>query len=104
MLNYSQSNFGNLDFFFVLKVIFKVVLVGVDYALSSHPRSHQEVSDVMQCFRKCRDDPQCLSFNFEYNSKLLTMMCELNGVTMGQDPKNYAKKPGCMYYEKVDEH
>ena len=45
-----------------------------------------------------------LPFNFKYNLELLTMMCELNGVTIGQDPKNYVKRPGCMYYEKVDDH
>ena len=45
-----------------------------------------------------------LPFNFKYNLELLTMMCELNGVTIGPDPKTYVKRPGCMYYEKVDNH
>ena len=103
VLNFSQSNFGN-PFFFTLTEMFQVALVGVDYALSSHARSHHEVSDVMQCFRKCRDDLQCLSFNLEYNPELLTMMCELNGATIGADSKNYVKRPGCLYYEKVDDH
>ena len=79
--------------------IFQAKLDGVDYALRSKRLSEHEVIDVMQCFRKCRDDAQCLSFNFEYTSELPTKKCELNGVTKDQDLKNYVMRPGCMYYE-----
>ena len=86
-------------FFFV--GIFQAKLDDVDHALSSRSRSQHEVSDIMQCFQKCRDDSHCLSFNFEYTSVLPTKKCELNDLTKGQDPKNYVKRPGYMYYENV---
>jgi len=83
------------------KDIFQATLDDVDHALSSYPRSQHDVRDVMQCFRKCQDDTQCLSFNFEYTSVLPTKKCELNYVTKGQDPKNYVTRPGYTYYENV---
>ena len=86
---------------FLLTGIFQATLNDVDHALSSHFRSHHEVSDVIQCFQKCQDDSLCLSFNFEYTSVLPTKRCELNGVTKGQDPKHYVKRPGYTYYENA---
>ena len=56
----------------------------------------------MQCYKKCQDDPKCLSFNFEYTSSLPLKNCELNGVTKRQDPNNYVKRPGYIYYENVE--
>ncbi|KAM7451506.1 hypothetical protein ABFA07_001156 [Porites harrisoni] len=84
------------------KGIFQTTLEDVDYALSSHPRSEHEVNDVMHCYKKCQDDPKCLSFNFEYTSSLPSKNCELNGVTKRQDPNNYVKRPGYIYYENVE--
>lgn len=78
---------------------FHVTLDGVDYALHLQPLSQHEVGDVMQCFRKCRDHSQCLSFNFEYGSALLTKKCELNAITTSQAPESYVMRPGYMYYE-----
>ena len=86
---------------FLVTEIFQATLDDVDHALSSHPRSQHEVSDVIQCFGKCQDDSQCLSFNFQYTSVLPTKKCELNGVTKGQDPENYVKRPGYTYYENA---
>ena len=40
---------------------FQTKLDGVDYALLGQPLSQHYVSDVIECFRKCRDDSQCLS-------------------------------------------
>ena len=93
-------HFNNCNVF-LLTGIFQATLDDVDHALSSHPRSHHEVSDVMQCFKICQDDPQCLSFNFEYISSLPTKKCELNDVTKGQDPKHYVRRPGYTYYENA---
>ena len=84
---------------FLSTEIFQAKLDGVDYALHSKRLSEHEVIDVMQCFRKCRNDAQCLSFNFEYTTVLPIRKCELNGVTKDQDPKNYVMRPGYMYYE-----
>ena len=79
-----------------------MILDGVDYALSRSPRSQREVSDVMQCSRKCRDDSQCLSFNFQYSSVLPTKTYELNGATKRHEPQNYVKRPGYTYYENLE--
>ena len=78
---------------------FQTKLDGVDYALLGQPLSQHHVSDVIECFRKCRDDSQCLSFNFEYQSVLPTRRCELHAITKNQDPKNYVTRPGYTYYE-----
>ena len=56
----------------------------------------------MHCYKKCQDDPKCLSFNFEYTSSLPLKNCELTGVTKRQDPNNYVKRPGYIYYENVE--
>ena len=56
----------------------------------------------MHCYKKCQDDPKCLSFNFKYALSLPLKNCELNGVTKRQDPNNYVKRPGYIYYENVE--
>lgn len=56
----------------------------------------------MHCYKKCQDDPKCLSFNFKYALSLPSKNCELNGVTKRQDPNNYVKRPGYIYYENVE--
>ena len=81
--------------------VFQATLADVDHALFSHSRSQHEVSDVMQCFKRCHNDSQCLSFNFEYATVKLSKTCELNGVTKNQDPNHYVSRPGFTYYEKV---
>ena len=78
---------------------FQTKLDGVDYALLGQPLSEHDVIDVIECFRKCRDDSQCLSFNFEYKSVLPTRKCELHAITKNWDPKDYVMRPGYTYYE-----
>ena len=56
----------------------------------------------MHCYKKCQDDPKCLSFNFKYTLSLPSKNCELNGVTKRHDPNNYVKRPGYIYYENVE--
>ena len=85
----------------LLTGVFQATLDDVNHALSCYPLSQHEVNDVMQCFQKCQDNSQCLSFNFEYASVLPQKTCELNGATKGQDPRNYVKRPGFTYYENV---
>ena len=87
--------------FFLFVGVFQATLADLDHALSSHPRSQHEVSDVVQCFKKCHNDSQCLSFNFEYATVKLSKTCELNGVTKSQDPNHYVNRPGFTCYEKV---
>ena len=78
---------------------FQTKLDGVDYALLGQPLSQHYVSDAIECFRKCRDDSQCLSFNFQYTSALPSRKCELHAITKSLDPKNFVKKLGYTYYE-----
>ena len=78
---------------------FQTKLEGADYALLGQPLSLHHVSDVIECFRKCRDDSQCLSFNFEYTSALPTRKCELHAITKNWEPKDYVMRPGYTYYE-----
>ncbi|CAH3175559.1 unnamed protein product, partial [Porites evermanni] len=82
--------------------IFQATLDDVDHSLLSHLRSRHKVRDVIDCFKKCRDDQQCLSFNFQYTTVVPSKNCELNGVTRGQDPKNHVRRPGYTYYENVE--
>ncbi|PFX28116.1 hypothetical protein AWC38_SpisGene7152 [Stylophora pistillata] len=81
--------------------IFQATIDDVGYSLRNHTKRHHQVHDVMDCFEKCLADPQCLSFNFEHDSVLPTRKCELNGVTKGQDPRNYVRRPGYTYYDRV---
>ena len=78
---------------------FQTKLDGVDYALLGQPLSQHHVSDVIECFRKCRDDSQCLSFNFEYTSASHARSCEFHAITKNQGPKDYVIRPGYTYYE-----
>lgn len=83
--------------------IFQATLDDVDHSLFSHLRSRHKVRDVIDCLKKCRDDLQCLSFNFQYTTVVPSKnSCELNGVTKGQDPKNHVRRPGYTYYENVE--
>lgn len=88
---------------FIISVgIFQATLNDVDHSLFSHLRSRHKVRDVIDCLKKCRDDLQCLSFNFQYTTVVSSKNnCELNGVTRGQDPKNYVRRPGYTYYGNV---
>ena len=82
--------------------IFQATLDDVDHSLFSHLRSRHKVRDVIDCLKKCQDDLQCLSFNFQYATVVSSKNnCELNGVTRGQDPKNFVRRPGYTYYGNV---
>ena len=89
---------------FIVSVgIFQATLDDVDHSLFSHLRSRHKVRDVIDCLQKCRDDLQCLSFNFQYITAVSPKNnCELNGVTKGQDPKNFVRRPGYTFYENVE--
>ncbi|XP_078350960.1 uncharacterized protein LOC144635751 isoform X2 [Oculina patagonica] len=84
------------------KGIFQTTIDDMDHALLHSPRYQHEVNDVMQCFKKCQGDSQCLSFNFQHDSALPTRTCELNTATKGQAPINYITRPGYTYYENVE--
>ena len=89
---------------FIISVgIFQATLDDVDHSLFSHLRSRHKVHDVIDCLKKCQDDLQCPSFNFQYTTVVSRKNnCELNGVTRGQDPKNFVRRPGYTYYENVE--
>lgn len=91
--------FTNIMTSFLLTGVFQATVDYVDHALFHHPRSQHRVSDVIDCFKKCQGDSQCLSFNFQHESVLPTRRCELNGATKLQDPMNYVGRPGYTYYE-----
>ena len=87
--------------FFPFTGIFQATINDVGHSLRNHTQSQHQVSDVRECFEKCLADPQCLSFNLQHDSALPTRSCELNGVTKGQDPRNYVRRPGYTYYDRV---
>lgn len=85
----------------ILTGIFQATIDDEGYSLRNHIQSQHQVSDVMGCFERCLVDSRCLSFNFEHDLVLATRSCELIGVTKEQDPRNYVRRPGYTYYDRV---
>ena len=58
--------------------------------------------DWQECFKRCSQNCQCLSFNF--NEVNTTENCELNDANTKVEPEALREKEGFNYYEPVRSH
>ena len=70
-----------------------------DYALFGNVFQTFTVSVAVECFRKCRSDCQCISFN--YLTTVNQDNCELNEENKYLKPNALQAKQGSQYYDLV---
>ncbi len=70
-----------------------------DHSLFGHVFKTLTVSTPVQCFRKCRSDCQCISFN--YLTTVNQDNCELNEENKYLKPNALQRKKGSQYYDLV---
>ncbi|XP_033646208.1 ryncolin-1-like [Asterias rubens] len=68
-------------------------------ALLNHGFQIKTVSSPVICGRDCSMDPQCVSFNYQTDTKV----CEFNSITRESSPDDFIESQGSVYYDnKVD--
>ena len=70
-----------------------------DHALFGHVFKILTVSKAVECFRKCRSDCQCISFN--YLTTVNQDNCELNEENKYLKPNALQAKQGSQYYDLI---
>ena len=61
--------------------------------------SSHNVDKLADCDEICVNHPRCLSFNYQFDPKLVKHSCEINDATGTMCPQDMRNRKGFRYYE-----